>query len=119
LQISAGKAQAAGFAAGTTFHPTFLYESLGCLLICVGLIKADKRWRFQDGRLFAMYVASYTFIRFFVESLRIDEAKNFLGLRLNQWTSIVVFACALIYLVFANNRSKSSVNEASSQDLLG
>ena len=66
-----------------------------------------------------MYVASYTFIRFFVESLRIDKAKNFAGLRLNQWTSIVVFACALIYLVLANNRSKSSVNEASSQDLLG
>jgi prolipoprotein diacylglyceryltransferase len=88
-------------------------------LICVGLFKADKRWRFQDGRLFAMYVASYTFIRFFVESLRIDEAKNFAGLRLNQWTSIVVFACALIYLVFVSNRSKSSVNEASSQDLLG
>ena len=73
----------------------------------------------HDERLFAMYVASYTFIRFFVESLRIDEAKNFAGLRLNQWTSIVVFACALVYLVFANNRSKSSVNEASSQDLLG
>jgi prolipoprotein diacylglyceryl transferase len=119
LQISAGKAQAAGFAAGTTFHPTFLYESLGCLLICIGLIKADKRWRFRDGRLFAMYVASYTFLRFFVESLRIDEAKNIAGLRLNQWTSIFVFACAIIYLVIANGRSKSAANEASSQDLLG
>ncbi|MFM8689413.1 MAG: prolipoprotein diacylglyceryl transferase, partial [Acidimicrobiaceae bacterium] len=119
LQISAGKAQAAGFAAGTTFHPTFLYESLGCLLICIGLIKADNRLRFRDGRLFALYVALYTFLRFFVESLRIDEAKNIAGLRLNQWTSIVVFACATLYLVIATGRSKRAANEASSQDLLG
>ena len=119
LQVSAGKAQAAGFAAGTTFHPTFLYESLGCLLICVGLIKADKHWQFRDGRLFAMYVASYTFLRFFVESLRIDEAKNIAGLRLNQWTSIFVFVCAAIYLVIATGRSKSAANGVSSQDLLG
>ena len=99
LEISAAKAKSAGFEAGTTFHPTFLYESLGCLLICVALIKIDKRWRPQNGRLFAMYVASYTFLRFFVESLRIDTAKLIGGLRLNQWTSIIFFTASVVYLI--------------------
>jgi len=99
LEISAAKAKSAGFAVGTTFHPTFLYESLGCLFICVALIKIDQIWRPQDGRLFAMYVAGYTFLRFFVESLRVDTAKHFGGMRLNQWTSIVVFTLAFVYLI--------------------
>ena len=99
LEISAAKAKSAGFEAGTTFHPTFLYESLGCLLICVALIRIDKKWRPQNGRLFAMYVASYTFLRFFVESLRIDTAKLIGGLRLNQWTSIIFFTASAVYLI--------------------
>ncbi|NCW83364.1 MAG: prolipoprotein diacylglyceryl transferase [Acidimicrobiia bacterium] len=119
LQISAAKAQASGFVAGTTFHPTFLYESLGCLLICVALIKAEKRWQYRDGTLFAMYVAAYTFLRFFVESLRIDEAKNIAGLRLNQWTSIIVFVFAIGYLLATRNNSKNSEIEAVSQDFRG
>ncbi|MFM8836929.1 MAG: prolipoprotein diacylglyceryl transferase [Actinomycetota bacterium] len=107
LQVSAAKAQAAGFEAGTTFHPTFLYESIGCLAICLGLIKAERRRRYRDGTLFAIYVAAYTFLRFFVESLRIDTAKSVGGLRFNQWTSIVVFACAVIYLVASSKKSES------------
>ena len=98
LQISAEKVKSAGFEAGTTFHPTFLYESLGCLFICVALIKIERRWRPRDGRLFAMYVAGYTVLRFFVESLRVDTAKHFGGLRLNQWTSIGFFTLAVAYL---------------------
>ena len=99
LEISAAKAKAAGFDAGTTFHPTFLYESLGCLLLCVALIKIDKRWRLRNGRLFAMYVAGYTVLRFFVESLRVDTTKHFGGLRLNQWTSMIFFTVAALYLI--------------------
>ncbi len=112
LQVSPGKVEAAGFEVGTTFHPTFLYESLGCLFICVALIKAEKRRKFRDGDLFAMYVAGYTFLRFFVESLRIDEAKNIAGLRLNQWTSIAVFTCAVVYLAVAKRASTKSRSEA-------
>jgi prolipoprotein diacylglyceryl transferase len=99
LEISAAKAKSAGFMAGTTFHPTFLYESLGCLVICVALIKIDQKWRPRNGRIFALYVSAYTVLRFFVESLRVDTAKYFGGLRLNQWTSIIVFTVACVYLI--------------------
>lgn len=66
-----------------------------------------------------MYVAAYTFVRFFVESLRIDEAKNIAGLRLNQWTSLVVFACAVIYMAITKNKSTNLASEDASQDPLG
>ena len=46
------------------------------------------------GYLFAAYAAIYTFGRFFTEYLRIDPSHRYLGLRLNDWTSIGVFVCA-------------------------
>ena len=117
LRVSAGKAQEAGFPAGTTFHPTFLYESLGCLVLALALIKIDQRWRPRDGRLFGMYVAGYTFLRFFVESLRIDTAKHIGGMRLNQWTAIIVFAFAMMYLIIESNIARRSMREASPEAL--
>ena len=117
LRVSAGKAQEAGFPAGTTFHPTFLYESLGCLVLALALIKIDQRWRPRDGRLFGMYVAGYTFLRFFVESLRIDTAKHFGGLRLNQWTSIIVFVFAIMYLVIESIIARRASPKASPEAL--
>ncbi len=87
-----------------TFHPTFLYESLWCLGVGVLLIWADRRFRLGHGRTFALYVAAYTVGRFWIESLRIDEAHEFLGMRLNNWTSVVVFLAAVAYLVISARR---------------
>jgi prolipoprotein diacylglyceryl transferase len=82
----------------TTFHPTFLYESLWDIVVALLVIWADRRWRLTRGRAFALYVALYTFGRFWVESLRIDDAHKFLGLRLNDWVSIVVFIAAVAFV---------------------
>ena len=43
------------------------------------------------GQTFALYVALYTFARFFFENMRIDPAHEIAGLRINAWVSIVVF----------------------------
>lgn len=96
LEVSADKARSAGFDPGTTFHPTFLYESLACLLICGVLLWLDKRVAFKPGRLFFVYAGLYTTFRFFIEGLRIDPAHSAGGLRLNQWTSIIVFTASLL-----------------------
>src|SRR5436190_7402657 len=40
-----------------TFHPTFLYESLWCLVIFGLLIWAERRYKFVAGQTFALYVA--------------------------------------------------------------
>jgi prolipoprotein diacylglyceryl transferase len=75
-----------------TFHPTFLYESIWDLLTCATLLVVGRRLSLRPGRLFLLYVSLYTFGRFFIERLRVDYAHTFFGLRLNDWTSIVVFA---------------------------
>lgn len=99
LRVSDETALKAGFEPGTTFHPTFLYESILCVVLGFALIALDRRVPMRAGRLFAFYVAGYTAFRFFVEGLRIDPAHYAGGLRLNQWVSIVVFAGALVVIV--------------------
>ena len=80
----------AGVASGTTFHPTFLYESLWNLALCGALLYIDRRWKLRRGRLLAVYLIGYAIGRFWVEGLRIDPAHESGGLRLNQWVALVV-----------------------------
>ena len=82
-----------------TFHPTFLYEALWCVAVALILVWADRRFRMGHGRVFALYVALYTLGRSYIETLRVDPAREVLGLRLNVWTSAVLFAGAVIYIV--------------------
>lgn len=89
----------AGYEQFATFQPTFLYESLWLLAMVLVLVWADKRFRMGHGRVFALYVLLYCVGRFWIEGLRIDEANVLLGLRLNEWTSILVGLGALIYLI--------------------
>lgn len=91
----------------TTFHPTFLYEALWNIGLCLALVVIDKRKSFKPGTIFALYVAGYTFARFFVESIRIDPANQLLGLRINEWTSLLIFICAVSYLAIGRFRTKS------------
>ena len=99
LEVSAEKARAAGYAAGTTFHPTFLYESLGCLAIAGLLVLVERRFRTRRGQVFLVYVALYTLMRFFIEGLRVDPARSAGGLRLNQWVAIAMFTAAVTALL--------------------
>ncbi len=63
------------------------------------MLWADKRFRLGHGRVLALYMAAYTAGRFWVEYLRIDDAHHILGLRLNDWTSILVFLAAVTFFV--------------------
>ncbi len=84
-----------------TFQPTFLYESIWDLLVCVMVIQVERRYRIRRGYLVLSYAALYTFGRFFTEWMRIDPAHRFYGLRLNDWTSVGVFVVsAAILLLF-------------------
>ena len=90
----------------STFHPTYLYECLWDLGAAGLVIWADRRFRLGHGRAFALYVMAYTAGRSWIEYLRIDpvEANDVFGLRLNVWTSIVVFLGATLYFVVAGRR---------------
>ncbi|MFI9543584.1 prolipoprotein diacylglyceryl transferase [Streptomyces sp. NPDC052016] len=81
------------------YHPTFLYESLWCIGVALLVIWADRRFKLGHGRAFALYVASYCAGRFWIEYLRVDDAHHLLGLRLNNWTALVVLLLAVAYFV--------------------
>lgn len=106
LSVSKGTAIKAGYPVGTTFHPTFLYESLACLALAALLLVVEKHFSPARGRLIAWYAAGYTTFRFFIEGLRIDSAHSAGGLRLNQWVSLVVFAIAVGWLAVDARRSR-------------
>ena len=80
-----------GYEKYSTFQPTFLYESLACLAIAGILLLVERRARLKIGQTFALYVALYTFARFFFENMRIDPAHEIAGLRVNAWVSAFLF----------------------------
>ena len=87
-----------------TYHPAFAYEAIWDVGTAAVLIWADRRWKLGHGRVFALYVVLYTAGRAWIEALRIDPANHILGLRLNLWTSAVLFVGAVAYLVISARR---------------
>jgi prolipoprotein diacylglyceryl transferase len=81
------------------YHPTFLYESLWCLGVALLVWLLDRKYKFGKGRAFALYVMAYCVGRFWIEAMRTDPAEHILGMRLNNWVSILVFLGALLYFV--------------------
>ena len=89
-----------GYAQYATFQPTFLYESLYCLVLGLALIWIDHHFKLKKFQLFALYCMGYTAARFVFEEMRIDPAHTIGPLRLNAWVSIVVFIGALVAYVW-------------------
>ena len=67
------------------FHPAFLYESTGNLLICIALLYLARRYAhwLKDGDLFFIYAILYPLLRFLLEFIRLDSSEV-LGLNANQ-----------------------------------
>ena len=53
-------------------HPTFLYESLWCLMVLVVMLVYRKYKKF-DGEVFLLYLFGYGAGRFWIEGLRTDQ----------------------------------------------
>ena len=81
------------YPAGTTFHPTFLYECIWNLGAFGLVIWADRRFKLGYGRVVALYVMAYTAGRGWIEYIRVDTVQldDVYGLRFNVWMSIVLF----------------------------
>jgi prolipoprotein diacylglyceryl transferase len=104
LEISTPNAAQAGYLGEDTFHPLFLYESLWCLAGVGMLLLVDRRFRIRPPGIFCLYVAWYTFGRTFFEQLRVDEAHELFGLRLNTYVSVAVFVLAVVGFVWSQRR---------------
>ncbi|AXE38756.1 prolipoprotein diacylglyceryl transferase [Acidipropionibacterium virtanenii] len=89
-----------GYLQYSTFHPTFLYELIWNVAGACFLLWADRRWKLGRGKLFCLYVVTYTFGRFWVERLRIDPANHVNGWRINSYTSLLVFLAGLVLFIW-------------------
>ncbi|WP_304045897.1 prolipoprotein diacylglyceryl transferase [Jatrophihabitans endophyticus] len=81
------------------YQPTFLYELIWDVAIATLVIYLDRRLRLGRGNVMALYVMGYTAGRGWIEALRSDHANHILGLRVNDWVSMIVFLLALVYFV--------------------
>jgi prolipoprotein diacylglyceryl transferase len=103
LRIDASHAANANLPAGV-YQPTFLYESIWDVGTALLVLWADRRFKLGHGRAFFLYVMAYVAGRGWIEYLRVDHANHILGLRLNDWTSILVFAFALVGFIVSAMR---------------
>ncbi len=97
---------------GVKVHPTFLYESLGNIIIFFFLMWYRKHKRKNEGEVFALYLILYSVVRFFVEGLRTDSLM-FLGLRTAQIASIVMFLAGLVIFYILRKYKKDKLDDMS------
>src|SRR3954453_13805595 len=100
---------------GSTFHPTFLYESLWDLVVFGILIWFIRRYfnRVPAGTVFALYVFLYGLGRTPIETLRIDTADIFLGQRVNVWVAGTICVVGLVaFLILFRRRSEPRTRPA-------
>ena len=95
---------------GTLFHPTFLFEMIwnligAAIIVYIGS-KAMKK--LKAGSLFAVYIMWYTLGRTWIESLRIDYAHEFLGVRINVWVSMAVFVLGAVSFIVVQQMGKDT-----------
>jgi phosphatidylglycerol---prolipoprotein diacylglyceryl transferase len=87
------------------FQPTFLYESIGNLLICLALLYMARRlagW-LKKGDLFLFYLVLYPALRFAMEIIRLDSSE-ILGLNANQTVMAVILLLAVAGLLQNHRR---------------
>lgn len=98
-------------------HPTFLYESLACLLIFVLLLLIRDKVKNSYATI-AGYFILYGIARFFIEGLRTDSL--YIGstsLRSSQVLSAVLVVAGFLILAYARYRDNSpSLNKAMAED---
>ena len=92
-----------------TFHPTFLYESLWCLLVFGTIVLLERTRGLRKGQAFALYVAMYTLGRLYFEWLRVDPASKLFGVRFNLLLSLVLCIGASIWFVWLGRREPMAI----------
>ncbi len=89
-------------------HPTFLYESLWCCMVMIGLILYRKHKKFE-GELFLLYLFGYGLGRVWIEGLRTDQllipGVGFPVSQVLAGVMVIVTAVVLVYL-----RRKKRIN---------
>ena len=89
---------------GNYYHPTFLYESMWCLIGFIILLIIRKKDNYKKpGTLMLSYFIWYGIGRFFIEGLRTDSLYLF-NIRISQLVSIVLIIFGIIGLIMIRKK---------------
>lgn len=100
---------------GVYYQPTFLYESVWCLVGVIFLYRIRKKYSNQVGRQISFYLMWYGFGRFFIEGLRQDSL--YLGsLKISQVVSVICFIGGLIWTIYIWKKNHLKINEVTTSD---
>lgn len=94
---------------GYTYHPTFLYESIWCLILFFLLLYIDNRRKFE-GQVFLLYGILYSLERILVESLRTDSLMIGPFKQAQVFSACVIIVCVIFYVIL-NIRAKNKADE--------
>lgn len=95
---------------GQYYHPTFLYESIGCIIGFLLIIFVVKKFQDKQGYQFFSYFIWYGIIRFFIEGLRTDSLYVF-GLRTAQLVSIAFVIAGIIGIIYCKKKGEDVMLE--------
>lgn len=87
-------------------HPTFLYESLWCCVVMIGLILYRKHKKFE-GELFLLYLFGYGLGRVWIEGLRTDQLLiPGVGFPVSQVLAGVMVIVTAVVLVYVRRKKR-------------
>ena len=95
---------------GSYYHPTFLYESIGCLIGFFLIIFVVKKIQKKQGLQFFSYFVWYGLIRYFIEGLRTDSLYVF-GLKTAQLVSIGFVVAGIIGIIYCHTKGNEMMKE--------
>ncbi len=89
-------------------HPTFLYESLWCLVVLIILFLYRKHKKF-DGELFLIYLLGYGLGRAWIEGLRTDQLLiPGIGIPVSQLLAVIIVVVSAVLLVCLRKKYKKN-----------
>ncbi len=90
---------------GNYYVPTFLYESIWCLIGFVIMLIIRRKKFMKVGYLTSFYLVWYGIERFFVEGMRTDSLM-FFSLRVAQIVSILMVVIGIIIFIYSLKKTK-------------
>lgn len=87
------------YASATHFHPLFLYEALGSLILgSILVLILKKNQKVGSGIFIGVYLIGYGILRFFLEYLRLESALGAFGLTIAQIVSLIACGAGSLFV---------------------
>ena len=90
---------------GIYYEPTFLYESIACIIGFIILLIVRRMKYVKVGTLTGIYLMYYSVIRFFIETMRTDSLMLG-GFRVAQIVSIILFLFGLVMIMLISRKGR-------------